>query len=290
LHWREVKDMPSPAELIASPYDVDARYSTKRHMEWVGYKVHFTETCETDTPNLIVNVETTPATTPDDNMLKVVHESLKPRELLPGEHLVDKGYTDSHVLVDSQQEYGVVIVGPVAEDPSWQARQSEGFDKSRFVVDWEQRVVTCPAGKQSISWLPNTYPQNGMVHEARFARKDCTPCQFRPQCTKAKLEPRIIGLQAREHYEALQTARKQQTTEGFRQRYAARAGVEGTHSQGVRRCGLRRTRYIGLAKTHLHNILTAAALNVVRFGEWLAGIPRAKTRCSPFAALQEVLA
>ena len=52
----------------------------------------------------------------------------------------------------------------------------EGFDKSQFVVDWDRQVVTCPAGKQSISWLPNTYPKNGMVFEARFARRDCTPC------------------------------------------------------------------------------------------------------------------
>ena len=62
--------MPSPAELIASPYDPEARYSTKREVEWVGYKVHLTETCETETPHLIVNVETTPATTPDDHMVK----------------------------------------------------------------------------------------------------------------------------------------------------------------------------------------------------------------------------
>jgi transposase len=76
LSWREVKDMPSPAGLIASPYDPDARYSTKRGSEWVGYKVHLTETCDPDRPHLIVNVETTPATTPDDNMAQVVHESV----------------------------------------------------------------------------------------------------------------------------------------------------------------------------------------------------------------------
>lgn len=67
LTWREVMDMPSAAELIASPYDPEARYSTKHAIEWVGYKVHPTETCDEDTPHLIVNVETTPATTPDDN-------------------------------------------------------------------------------------------------------------------------------------------------------------------------------------------------------------------------------
>ena len=54
---------------------------------------------------MIVNVETTPATTPDDHMLATVHASLEPRGLLPAEHLVDKGYTDSQVLVDSQRRF-----------------------------------------------------------------------------------------------------------------------------------------------------------------------------------------
>jgi transposase len=148
--------------------------------------VHFTETCDEDRPHLIVNVETTPATTPDDNMIDVVHESQEQRDRLPGEHLIDKSYTDSQVLVNSERQYGVTIIGPVAEDPSWQARAGEGFDKGSFEVDWEKQVVTCPAGKRSISWLANTYPQSGMAFEARFGRKDCTPCQFRARCTKAK--------------------------------------------------------------------------------------------------------
>jgi transposase len=286
LSWREVKDMPSPAELIASPYDPEARYSTKREVEWVGYKVHLTEICETDTPHLIVNVETTPATTPDDHMVESVHASLAEHGLLPAEHLVDKGYTDSQVLVESQRTYGVALLGPVADDPSWQARTGTGFDKSPFRVDWDRQVVTCPMGQQSISWLPHTYPKNGMTWEVRFARKDCTPCPHRAQCTRAKKEPRIVGLQAREPYEALQEARKRQTTEEFRQQYAPRAGIESTHAQGIRRCGLRQARYVGLAKTHLQHLATAAALNFVRLGEWLTGTPRAKTRCSPFAALK----
>jgi transposase len=56
--------------------------------------------------------------------------------------------------------------------------------------------------------------------------------------------------------------------------------------QGIRRCGLRQARYRGLARTHLQHLATAAALNVVRLGEWFVGTPRAKTRCSPFAALK----
>jgi transposase len=284
LRWREVKEMPSPAGLLSSPYDTEARYSTKRDVNWVGYKVHLTETCDEQQPHLIVNVETTPATTPDDNMLGKVHDSLKLRDFLPAEHLVDKGYTDAHVLVHSQRQHGVTIVGPVAEDPSWQAR-SGGFDKGSFIVDWERRVVTCPAGKQSISWLPNTYPQNGMVFEARFARKDCRPCPHRARCTKSKLEPRIIGLQAQEYHETLCMARKRQKTEEFRNQYAARAGIEATHEQAIRRCGLRQCRYIGQAKVRLQHVLTATAVNLVRLNDWWSGKPIAKTRCSHFAAL-----
>jgi transposase len=286
LSWREVKDMPSPAGLLTSPYDPEARYSTKREKEWIGYKVHLTETCDSDRPCLIVNIETTPATTPDDNMAKVVHQSLAKRDLLPAEHLVDKGYTDSHVLVDSEKEYGVRIIGPLADDPSWQARAGEGFDKSQFTIDWDKQVVTCPAGKQSISWLPNTYPKNGCTWEARFARKDCTPCPHRVHCTKAKVEPRIIGLQAKEHHEALQQARQRQQTTTFRLEYAARAGIESTHEQAIRRCGLRYCRYIGSAKTRLQHIVTAAAINVIRFNDWWVSNPRAQTRRSHFAALE----
>ena len=286
LRWREIKEMPSPAGLLSSPYDTEARYSTKRDLNWVGYKVHLTETCDESTPHLIVNVETTPATTPDDNMLEKVHDSLKPRDLLPAEHLVDKGYTDAHVLVDSQRQHGVTIVGPVAEDPSWQARGG-GFDKGSFIVDWERHIVTCPAGKQSISWLPNTYPQNGVAFEARFSRKDCGPCPNRVRCTKSKQEPRIIGLQARAHHEALSAARQRQKTEEFRSQYAARAGIEATHEQAIRRCGMRRCRYIGQPKTRLQHVLTATAVNLVRLDDWWAEKPQAKTRCSHFAALAQ---
>jgi hypothetical protein len=62
--------------MTSSPYDSEARYSTKRSIEWVGYKVHLIETCDAARPHLIVNVEPTLATTPDDNMVAIVHPSL----------------------------------------------------------------------------------------------------------------------------------------------------------------------------------------------------------------------
>ena len=109
---------------------------------------------------------------------------------------------------------------------------------------------------------------------------------MRSLCTRSKEEPRIIGLLPREQHEALQAKRREQRTDEFRSQYAARSGIEGTHEQAIRRCGLRQCRYIGEAKTHLQHLLTAAAINLVRLNEWWAGTPLARTRCSRFAALQ----
>jgi transposase len=287
---RAIEAMPSPATVIASPYDPEARYSSRRGMAWVGYRVQLTETCDAGAPSLIINVATTPATVPDDAMLAVVHASLAERDLLPSEHLVDKGYTDSGALVDSPRLFGVELLAPVADDPSWQAHTSDGFDKAAFAIDWGRRVVTCPAGKRSLSWSPHTYAKNDMAFEVRFSRKDCTPCPLRARCTRAKREPRIIRLQARDQHEALRAARERQATPTFRERYAPRAGIEATHAQAVRRCGLRCSRYLGLAKTHLQHVVTAVAVNLVRLGEWWAGRAKAPTRRSHFAALNPALA
>ncbi len=87
-------------------------------------------------------------------------------------------------------------------------------------------------------------------------------------------------------HQALKAARQKQTTVEFQAQYAPRAGVEGTISVGVRVNDLRRSRYIGLAKTHLQHIAIAAAINLSRLSNWFQQIPRARTRTSRFAALE----
>ena len=297
IRFREKKDLESPADLIVSPYDTEARYSVKRGMEWIGYKVHFTETCNEESPHLITHVETTTAGVPDDQVLEAVHQALAKREVLPEIHLVDAGYTDAEGLVSSQRDYGITLMGPVAADPSWQAKAGEGFDKASFLIDWEREVAICPAGKQNYSWLPNGDRSRGVAGGIRvqFSGRDCSACPLRSQCTRAKSAPRELVLLPRGRYEALREAKSRQNTTEFREEYAMRAGVESTHAQGIRRSDLRRTRYVGLAKTRLQHIFTAIALNMVRAVEWLtdtspAQPPQPKTRISHFAALEKAIA
>ncbi len=56
-------------------------------------------------------------------------------------------------------------------------------------------------------------------------------------------------------------------------------------SHGVRAYEVRRSRYVGLAKTHLQHVLTAVAINLVRLMAWLTGTPRTRTRQSRRATL-----
>ncbi len=121
----------------------------------------------------------------------------------------------------------------------------------------------------------------------KFSLLECRDCPSRTKCLtpRAKLPRRSLTIRPEEQYHALRAARERAASAAFAAEYAARAGVEGTISQGVRAFGLRRSRYIGLAKTHLGHLLTAVGINLARLSDWLAGIPRATTRRSPLRAL-----
>lgn len=291
VRWRTGEDLPPHARLIASPYEVEARFATKRQTAWTGYKVHLTETCDEERPHLITNVETTPATTNDVGVTDTIHAHLAARHLLPREHLLDTGYVAADVLVTSRRR-AVDVVGPALGDNSWQARQPDGLDVSCFAIDWEARHVTCPGGKRSVRWTPGHDKQGAGQNlvAVQFDPDDCRGCPLRPRCTQAKTGPRTLRLRPREQHEALQTARRRQLTEAFKQLYAVRAGIEGALSQGVRAFGLRAARYRGQAKTYLQHLLVAVAMNIVRVAAWAEGIPRAQTRQSSFARLVAAVA
>ncbi len=283
LAWRTAEELPPSPVLIRSPYDVEARYSKKRQTEWTGYKVHLTETCDDEFPSLIINVETTNATVTDYEMTPVVQRHLAERGCLPSEHLVDTGYMSAVHLVSSAEQR-VDLVGPVAPEKSWQAQAGEGFDTSAFVIDWAAQQARCPQGHLSQKWQVRVGPQGPVLH-FRFSRTDCGACSVRSQCTHSATLPRALTIYPQQAFEALQAARQRQQREEFWQRYARRAGIEGTMAQGNARADLRRARFIGQAKTHLQHVCTALGLNVLRLGAWLGDVQPHTTRPSPFAAL-----
>lgn len=268
LVWRENDNIPPATLFISSPYDLEAHYGKKKNTKWIGYKVHLTETCEADYPFLITNVETSYAPTSDHEFTPVIHEHLKRREILPGQHLIDSGYTEAKLLVSSSEEYGVELVGPSRPNVHWQNKNVSNYSSSNFKIDWEAEKAVCPQGKESSSWTPASTKSGKAVIKIRFSQKDCKICQEREECTKSNR--RLLTVERSVEYKALQQAREQEKSEEFKQYYAQRAGVEGTISAGVRTYGLRQTRYRGIEKTHLQHVATAVGmLNIVRIIDWV---------------------
>ena len=287
LCWRSATDLPPAGQHFDSPYDTDARYGNKRTTTWTGYKVHITETCDANDVHLITNVETTPAHLSDVDQTQPIHLSLEAKGLSPKEHIVDAGYVDSELLVKSKIDFDIELIGPVRPNVSWQAKTPGGYDISKFTVDWSAKTVTCPQGQKSTTWTPAIDNWGNSGINVKFPSKVCRRCDFRHLCIKSKSEsePRKLRLRPEEEHQILQTIRKQQDTDEWKERYNTRAGVEGTLSQGINAFGLRQARYRNLPKVRLQHQITAVAINVVRMVSWLNGIPHATTRTSRFAAL-----
>ncbi len=287
VRWRDSTELSRAAHAIESPYDPEAKYSTKRDQEWVGYKVHVTESCDKGKPRLIVGVLTTPATQQDVSTTLSVHQALANKHHLPGEHLVDAGYIDADLLVEVSRDYSVRLIGPPRSAKGWQTREPGALTVYDFDIDWQREQVQCPAGKTSASW--KAYQQGGIyprdLIKVRFATTDCRACPLRTHCTRSPKQPRSLHLQPQAAYEALKAAREYITSTDGQKAYRLRAGVESTMSQGVRAFGMRRSRYRGEAKTHLQETAAATAINVLRVTDWLTGLRPKTTQLSRFAAL-----
>jgi transposase len=288
VQWRDnqILGIPPNQILIQSPIDIEARNRTKRELNWTGYLVHLTETCDEDTPNLITNVETTPATTGDEKMTLVIEDHLAQKELLPQQHFVDTSYGHVGNVMTSQELYEVELIAPTNQNQSWQSRSDGAFSLSSFTINWSDKKAICPMGETSISWKERQDQDANGAIEIRFSKNTCLFCQSRSLCTKSKQNPRSLKIRPQKEFEILQQLRQQTDDPEFKKLYHQRAGIEGTISQGTRAFGLRRSRYIGLAKTHLQNIVIACAINLTRLVAWFEGIPKESTRTSQFAYLQ----
>ena len=279
VYWRDGPAQGAEVSIV-SPYDVDARLAQKRDTAWCGFKVHVTETCEPELPELIVQVKTQLSPRPDVKETLALEQELEQRQLSPGDHLLDGGYLESEVLL--RHPVGLRIVGPVPPDTSWQALAGQGFDVTHFHIDWSTHTVTCPQGQPSRSWRER--PEREGQIQVAFATAVCQACPVRAACTKG--DHRELQLQPQAQLEALQRQRAVQQTPEFRQAYALRAGVEATISQGVRRLPLRQSRYRGLPKVQLQELVTATALNCLRLYAYVNGVPRGLTWLSHLARLK----
>ena len=277
--------LPPGRSRIISPYDTGARYSEKRGKGWRGYKAHLTETCthpaEAGDPrpggpgalNLITNVATTAAAVPDAAMTGPVHDMLAAAGLAPAEHAADAGYAGADLLLDARAR-GITLLAPLAVPSSPQARAG-GYTADMFAIDWDRQQVTCPQGAASLPWSA-ARPGGRDGFTVRFPAAACRACPDRARCTTSTR--RQLFLRPREIHEAVTALRASQTAQQWKDRYAIRAGVEGTIRQATAVTGIRTARYRGLPKTSLEHAAAATAINLIRLDAWWTSKPLSRTR------------
>jgi transposase len=130
LRWRDGHALPPASLRFDSPYD-DAHYCTK-NTEWSGYRVHYTETCEEQRPEIVVHVATTIAPVQDGQLTGQIHDDLAQVALVPAEHVVDAAYITPARVQRAQQAHGITLLGPIVADHSQQAKSRRGLWKVRL--------------------------------------------------------------------------------------------------------------------------------------------------------------
>jgi hypothetical protein len=118
---REEDGLPPAGRQICSPYDLDAWFVLRGNTRWMGYLAHVTETCDPapGTVNVITDVATIVSSW-DSAALPGIHARLQRRALLPGQHLVDGGYTSVALLDAAARDHEIELVGPLKAGGPWQ--------------------------------------------------------------------------------------------------------------------------------------------------------------------------
>ena len=248
---------------IQSPHDPEARYSRKRHFEWVGDKVQVTETEDEGYPHIITDIVGTNSNRTDYEELPAIQERLGQRDCLPAEHYADAGYMSGPNLNHSHKMH-IDLIGPLPSVTTPQDLLPDGITRDYFQIDAKSMTVTCPQGYVAA----NPTPVNNSL-SFRFPAAMCAACELHSRCCTGK-GGRTIGISA--YYELTEAAQARQKTEVFKKDYHQhRSGVEGTLSALVRGHGMRVARYIGQKKRNLQAVFTGCAANLKRTASWLAG-------------------
>jgi hypothetical protein len=153
-----------------------------------------------------------------------------------------------------------------------------------FVVAADGGASRCPAGlapaRQEVRGQQPGRPTSGRVVLGLLLAA-CAACDVRAGCpatrdgrADGRGEEVVLTFSREEH--CLESRRRYQTSEAFRERAALRAGIEATNSELKRRHGLGALRVRGRGRVEQAVLLKAAACNVKRAAIHLAQHPPAR--------------
>jgi hypothetical protein len=288
------------SDSLQTPHDASLTYSGKKGK---GEEVQVAETCGNgEKPEVITYAEVTRSCESDEKATVPVVDDLASRGMAPTELLADTGYGSTENAM-ALEERGVELVAPVAgpkveveaaemtagKDEAKEATAPEAMEepapaedpvavpaggarpipKAEFDVDPKgERATRCPNMCEAVEERRDA--GTGAVR-AVFAGDTCAVCPFAARCPAKRQRDGTRVLKTTVHAAVLAGRRRYERTGEFRQRYAARAGIEATNSELKRAHGLGRLRIRGFLRVRLAVHLKALACNVKRMVKYLVG-------------------
>ena len=304
---KEAKKVRSDS--MQSPHDPSQTYNAHKGK---GCEVQIAETTGNgDKPEIITYAEDTRSCDSDEKATVPVVDDLAAREIQPDALVADTNYGSTANVIELERK-GTELVAPVAghkpaaeeksaavadetaadgrTDAVCEATTGGGaprpdddrtIDKGEFDVDVKgERRARCPAGKEAVE--ERCDGGTGKVR-LTFAARDCETCPLRDRCPAKRRKNGTRVLNTTLHDSVLSRRRRYQRTREFRERYAVRAGIEGTNSELKRVHGLAHLRIRGSLRVRLAVRLKALACNVKRMVNYLVRRARAAVRLAAAA-------
>lgn len=266
---KESKQVSSSS--LQTPHDADVTYSGHKGK---GYEVQVAETVGNgEKPELILQVEVTPSCGSDESATVPTVEALAERDVQPKELLADTNYASAEKVI-ACAKLGTEVVAPVKG-----SGPAEGVTGEKTLADFEMdptgcgQSVRCPAGHEA-EWAAC----DGTHVEARYAKASCAGCRWRSGCPAVRNADGTRTLKTTVKAYVLAKRRRYEKTEAFQERYAQRAGIEGTNSELKRGHGLGKLRVRGGLRVRLSVKLKALGCNVKRMVRYLAELAEKAAR------------
>jgi hypothetical protein len=137
---------PSTAHGMHAPSAPAARDSQPRETTGCGSTAHRTATCAGERPHLLTPIATTPATPHDAQGTETMQHAIEQNHLLPAAPLLARGDGAPPVLIASEPNHGLAVMGPIKGETPWQAQAGHGFALTGVPMAWDTQRVTCPGG------------------------------------------------------------------------------------------------------------------------------------------------
>ena len=235
-HYRAVTE--GRAE-IGSFHDTDARWGhTGRDKPFFGYKLH--TSC--DESAIVTSFQVTGGNEPDGAQLPGLVEEDEKKGVSAEGLAADKAYDSAgnHKLLKEKRMRDYI-------PRRWEGKK----ELSRFRYDREQKVLCCPAGKESIGCTPH---QNGGVM-FYFSQSHCSCCPLRGECLTPGQERKVVyagptDMMRFDGRVKLSVGRK------------ARAIIERVFGEAKKWHGLGLARYRGKWRVYVQAAITFAVMNV----------------------------